>query len=173
MDRFKRIKIVAIDVDGTLTDGKYYISNKGEVSKSFYTRDFYAIEKLLRIGIEVIIITQSHDDVIQSQLHRIASHSDFWRNSIVTGSLILFLSCNNKKKTLEEHINEHGLEWGDVAFMGDAENDLECLDCAGISSVPSDCVESIEDVDYRCISRGGQGSVYEFINYLLEKRGSI
>jgi len=40
MDRFKRIKIVAIDVDGTLTDGKYYISNKGEVSKSFYTRDF-------------------------------------------------------------------------------------------------------------------------------------
>ena len=170
MNKFEKIKLVAFDVDGTLTDGKYLISDKGSVSKSFYTRDFYGIEELLRNGIGVVIITQSHDDVVQAQLQRIASHSEFWKAAITTGLLRLFFACDNKKNKLEEHMAEAGLEWSEVAYMGDAENDLECLDCAGITAVPNDCISIIEDVNYNCSQLGGSGAVHEFVMYLLEKR---
>ncbi len=58
---YKEIGLVCFDIDGTLTDGVYQISDKRAVTKSFYTRDFYAIEQLLRAGLMVLIVTQSHD----------------------------------------------------------------------------------------------------------------
>jgi len=188
---YSNIEVVAIDVDGCLTDGIYQISSSGEVSKSFYTRDFYAIEQLLRDGLRVVIITQSHDRVIDQQLRRICDHSDFWKNN-QTGSwgalpeespirkkfismikekiLCVSLAVENKKEFLEFYLETLCLSWENIAYMGDAENDLECIKKAGFSGCPNDAIPSVMDeVMYPSDHKGGRGAVYDFCMYLLRK----
>ena len=167
---YKKIKVVCIDVDGCITNGIYQISDDGRITKSFYTRDFYGIQQLLKKGIIVIIITQSHDNVIQEQIERICSHSDLWDNSVYKSSkLRIFTQVENKKKRIEEYLKSFKLEWESIAYMGDSENDIECLELAGIAACPKDSIKEIEDVDFMSNSNGGEGAVYEFCKWLLEK----
>ena len=168
---YKNIKVAIFDVDGVLTNGIYQISEDGRITKSFYTRDFYGIEQLLKKGIIVIIITQSHDNVIQEQIKRICSHSDLWNNSVYKSSkLRIFTQVEDKKERIEEYLKSFNLKWENIAYMGDAENDIECLELAGIAAAPFDCIEEIEDVDFMSNSNGGEGAVYEFCKWLLEKK---
>jgi len=166
----KDIKIVVFDVDGCLTNGMYQISDNGAITKSFYTRDFYGIEQLLRNNISVIMITQSHDYIIKKQVERICCHSNLWHNSYMINKLMIMIGVDNKKEKIEEYLKEVDLEWKNVAYMGDAENDLECLELAGIAACPADAINEIEDVDYRCDAYGGEGAVYEFCKWIIREK---
>ena len=175
MIKFDNIKVLALDVDGTLTDGIYQISEKesglGIVTKSFYTRDFYAIERIMRAGILVFIVTQSHDKVMYRQILRIASHSEFWMDKWCTNELILLEGINNKSKAIEDELFDRKLGWNNIAYMGDAENDLECMRKAYYNGCPSDAIESVRDnVSYESYLEGGKGAVHDFCMYILEKR---
>jgi len=167
---YKEIDTVYIDCDGVLTDGIYQISDHGDATKSFYTRDFYAIEQVLKAGLEVIIITQSNDEVIWQQLKRIMSNSDFWRNSFAD-KLFLLDAVGSKANYIEISFATGEKNWSNVAYIGDAENDLECIEKAGFSGCPTDAVPQVrEKAMYQSDYPGGRGAVYEFCMYLLDQR---
>ncbi len=171
---YKDIKIVCVDLDGTLTDGSYQVFETGEFSKTFYTRDFDAISQLLKRGIKVVIVTTSHDDVILRQIKRIretSSMADLWKKWEDNGDLIVINKSGNKKKRLINLLIYMELSWDNVAYIGDAENDLECIKKAVFSGCPSDAIKAVKEVSiYPCESMGGRGAVHEFISYIIEKR---
>lgn len=167
MADYNKIKVVSIDVDGTLTDGLYQVDKDGEVAKTFYTRDFCGIQMLLEADIKVVIITQSYDDIIYAQVNRIASHSDIWKNSLGNKNLKIKIACNDKKKYMGIYMARFSLAFENLAHIGDAENDIELLKVVGIAACPADAIEDIDDVDYRCDRNGGRGAVHEFCRHLL------
>jgi 3-deoxy-D-manno-octulosonate 8-phosphate phosphatase (KDO 8-P phosphatase) len=178
--KFSDIKVVVIDIDGCLADGIYQISEKGVVAKSFYTRDFYGIEQLLRNDIKVVILSQSHDDVIYRQIQRICSHSDFWNECYEEKfKLCVFTGIDNKKEKVEDIFKLEEIEWNNVAYIGDAENDMECMDECLFSACPGDAIEDIlfyvadsSTVGNGYISsfKGGRGAVYEICLKILKER---
>ena len=167
---YEDIRICFFDVDGCLTNGDYQISFQGEITKTFFTRDFYGIGQLLKNGIKVIILTQSHDECIMEQIKRIRSYSSLWRKKFLEKELIVYTEIENKKEEVEKFLKNNNLKWENITYMGDAENDIECLKLAGIAACPKDAIKEIEDVDFRSDSNGGRGAVYEFCKWLLEKK---
>jgi len=180
MINFDDIKIVALDCDGVLTDGIFQESSTGTVTKSFYTRDFWAINQLLKNDIIVIIITGSNDTCMESQLERIYgpeiyefNYEDFQCRRFKDDNLILFKSVKEKSKVIDDFIftnSKH--DWDNVAYMGDSENDLEPIKKSAYTGCPCDAIREIKDEsNFKSDFSGGKGAVYDFVNYILEKKG--
>lgn len=176
MSIYDDIKIVVMDVDGTLTDGIYQISDHrgGDsfVAKSFYTKDFYAIEQLLKNDIDVWIVTQSHDHVIEKQISRICCHSKFWTDMVAMDKLKVKTAVDNKKEAIHaEILTRNDCGWHNVAYIGDAENDIECMKKALFTGCPFDAIEEVyEESIYISDFPGGRGAVYDFCMNILKKR---
>ena len=179
MINFKRIQVIVIDVDGTLTDGIYQFSDTnspGGITKSFYTRDFYAMEQALKEGIEIIIITQSTDDCIRIRLDRIKdrSRSEIWGDAFSENRIKLFEGADDKCDRLDTvFFSDCTSEpsWDNVAYIGDAENDIEPMKRAYYTGCPFDAVRGArENSNYLSKYPGGKGCVYDFIMYILEQR---
>ena len=170
MINFKKIKLVCFDCDGVLTDGMYQVDQDGKVSKNFYTRDFSGIECLLKNNIDVIIITRSNDGVILKRVHNIVDSNDFWLYKYKHKKLRVFNGIKNKKEYLRKILLDRGINWGNVAYMGDSYNDLDSMKEAYISGCPKDAIKEILDESfYISDCNGGKGAVYEFCKYLIEK----
>lgn len=170
---WKDIKVVALDVDGTLTNNLYQIDSKGEVTKSFHTRDFWAIQQWFESGIKVVIITQSHDDVMMAQLKRIGSHSTSWDDALKTGKLLLMYGVDDKKASLQTYCAHNGYRIDtEVLFIGDAENDLEAMKSCALTACPADAIKDvIEESNYPATAQGGHGAVREAYEYYLKMIG--
>lgn len=153
----KSIKLFVMDVDGTLTNGKIYVSANGEQFKAFDVKDGYGIRHILKEqGIRTAIITGRESDIVQCRAKEL--DVDF-----------LFQGVQNKVKCLEELLAQLGLGWTDVAYVGDDVNDLECIRRAAWSGCPGDAHKSVCDaVTYVAKYGGGNGAVREIIEFLIE-----
>ena len=154
------IKLFIVDLDGTLTNGLYHVSEKNGVSKSFYTRDFSAMEKLYNKNIIIMIITNSTDSVIYEKIKNI--------------NYCIYLSSGIKNKVEEIErffFNHEGFGWENVAYIGDAENDIECVEKALFSCCPNDAIPEIkEKVDFVSTYNGGNDAVWEFVKEILKMK---
>lgn len=159
---FAKINVLAVDVDGTLTDGLYNVSSDGTITKGFHTRDFSAMDRLAKAGFIVLIITGANDGVIERKL----------ATSKATG-LILQANSKNKHAEISEWLAKEGKGgWERIAFIGDAENDLKAMEHAAWSSCPSDAIpEVIDNSHYVSEFPGGRGAVYDCVRKLCEKKG--
>ena len=152
------IKLLVLDVDGTLTDGKIYMSANGELMKAFNIKDGYAIAHLREYGIEPVIITGRDSDIVKQRSNEL-------------GITELHQGVGNKLFCLRTICEKKGVSLTEVAYMGDDVNDLPCIQCCGQSSCPSDAVRIVkEKVNYICESKGGEGAVREYIEYLLNEQ---
>lgn len=156
----KILKFLIMDVDGTLTDGKIYMGNDGEVCKVFDIRDGCGIHDiLLPIGIIPIIITGRTSKILQNRCSEI-------------GITEIFQGVDNKHLKLNEILFKTGYTYSNVAYMGDDINDLSCMipikQSGGIVGCPYNAVKRVRDLaDYICEKKGGDGAVREFIEWLL------
>ena len=149
------IKLLCLDLDGTITDGLYHVFDNGLTMKSFYTRDFYALSELKKHDIKVLILTQSFGKCIQAKLDNII---DEWKSHIE-----LAVRIDNKYKFLDNYIKQRDIEWHEVAYMGDSENDLKCMEAAALKGCPADAISTIKDESYFISEKpGGRGAVYDF-----------
>jgi 3-deoxy-D-manno-octulosonate 8-phosphate phosphatase (KDO 8-P phosphatase) len=170
MIKFSNIKVLVLDVDGTLTDGIYQISEQGKVTKSFYTKDFYAIQKIMSVTRFVLIVTQSHDVVIKSQIQRIAGHSKIWETMLNYESLKIFTGIDDKEKCITSELLDRQLGWENVAYMGDAENDLPPMKKSLFTGCPADAIEEVrENSNYISDFPGGRGAVYDFCMHIYKE----
>ena len=159
----KNIKLVCVDVDGTLTDGQYMVSSDDKVLKTFYTRDFYGLEILQSEDIHIAIVTSSKDDCILAKVMHLPMPAK--------AHMRLYTNIQQKKIHVGGIIIAMKIGWENVAYVGDAENDLECLKSAGISACPSDAIDEVRaSVDFLSKFAGGKGCVYDFSKYLLSLR---
>lgn len=156
------IRLLAIDADGVLTDAGFYYDENGEVMKKYNTRDGAGLKLLMDAGIEVGIITGEATGFVPARARKI-------------GIGRLELGCSDKLPVLDAWRRELGLEWDEVAYMGDDLADMACIRTAGIGACPCDAEPQVCAVsDYVSPVRGGQGAVRDFIRYLsLTKRVSL
>lgn len=158
------IKLLVMDVDGTLTDGKIYMSANGELMKSFNIKDGYAIARLRDYGIEPVIITGRSSEIVKQRCAELKIKE-------------LHQGIENKSYKLREVCEKQRVELSKVAYIGDDLNDLSCMKICGYSACPSDAMKQVKDsVNYVCLAKGGDGAVREFIDHIisnLEKDDSI
>lgn len=153
------IKILVMDVDGTLTDGKIYIGNNGELFKAFNIKDGCGINDILiPAGIEPVIITGRMSEILKHRCKELGINE-------------LYQGVTNKLKQLEEIILSHSFSYRNIAYIGDDINDLTCMKMiksnGGIIGCPADAVKSVKEIsDFISVHNGGDGAVREFIEYL-------
>jgi 3-deoxy-D-manno-octulosonate 8-phosphate phosphatase (KDO 8-P phosphatase) len=151
------IRLLICDVDGTLTDNKVTVDNKGNVSKNFSVIDGMGFGLCFQNNIKVAWITGSSDKCIEHRATQINRLSYF-----ITG-------CKDKVKAVEEILEQSNLTWDNVAYIGDDINDAACIKKAAFSAVPADAI--IKDLNlhnYTCQRKGGEGAVREFINKIIQ-----
>ncbi|MBU4501906.1 MAG: HAD hydrolase family protein [Nanoarchaeota archaeon] len=152
-----KVKLFAMDVDGVLTDGGMYYSEKGEVMKKFDTRDGMGIELLRKSGIIPVIITKEKSKIVLKRAEKLEIEE-------------VHMGIQDKVGVVKKLIKKYNLGFNDVAYIGDDINDLELLKKVGFSSAPNDAVEKVKrSVDYVSTRRGGNGAVREVIDFILSK----
>lgn len=151
----KAIKILVMDVDGTLTDGSVNIGENGELYKKFNIKDGYGITHVLKNKeILPVIITGRTSTILQIRCRELKIQH-------------LYQGIEDKEEFLAQLLEKLGVTYENVAYIGDDLNDLECIKKSALSSCPSDGVEYLKEiVDYVTNSRGGYGAVREFIDWL-------
>ena len=162
------IKFLVMDVDGTLTDGKIYMGQDGELFKAFHVKDGCGIKDILPVlGIRPIIITGRSSHIVENRCKEL-------------GITLLFQDVSDKALKLKEILTELSLKDGivyseqDVAFIGDDLPDLSCMrsvrDAGGITACPSDAAGCVKQaVNLVLGKRGGEGAVRELIDILTDK----
>ena len=148
-----------MDVDGTLTDGKIYMGNEGELMKAFDIKDGCGIHDiLLPAGIIPIIITGRQSKIVENRCQEI-------------GIKTLFQRARDKTEILNKVLSDMDSNLSDVAYIGDDINDLPCMrlvkSAGGIIGCPADAVNSVKAIaDFISHRNGGNGAVREFIEYI-------
>lgn len=149
-------KMLVMDVDGTLTDGRIYMGRDGEIMKAFDVKDGYAIAHLRQQGIEPIIITGRNSVIVKERAREL-------------GIVELYQGISDKLEKLKEVATKLECSSEKIAYIGDDLNDLDCIRYCGVTGCPNDAVDEVKKkVGYICKREGGRGAVREFITWLLE-----
>lgn len=150
-----KMKLLVMDVDGTLTDGKIYIGPQGEVMKAFNVKDGGGIVKLHSHDIIPVIVTGRISEIVEHRAKEL-------------GITEVHQGVKDKVKVLKQLADKYQCALGEIAYIGDDENDVEAMKLCGFVGCPQDAVEAVKQVaDYVCQRNGGAGAVREFIEYLL------
>lgn len=151
------IKLVLLDVDGTLTDGGIYRGNNGEELKRFNVKDGYAIVNAQKLGIEFGIITGRKSELVEIRSNELKIK-------------YLYQGISEKTVILEEIMQKTGLKKEEIAYMGDDLNDILIMKQSGLTGAPRDAAnEVIQIADFISEKNGGSGAVREFVEYILKK----
>ncbi len=155
------IKLLVLDVDGTLTAGGITYTASGDEIKVFDVKDGLAISSWKRLGNEVAIITGRKSKIVERRATELGVHL-LYQGVKDKHSLLLGL-CEDLELGLEE-----------VAAMGDDLNDYKMLKAVGRSFVPADAVKHLRELaDTVTLSKGGEGAAREAIEILLEENGQM
>jgi len=151
------IKLIVLDVDGTLTDGKIYYTNSGEEIKAFNIKDGLMIVSWNKLGRKSAIITGRTSKIVEKRAKELNI------SYIVQGE-------KDKAKALKEICEKEGLSFSEVAVIGDDMNDLSMMELVEDTFAPVDANPFIYDfVEYPLTKEGGEGAVAEMIEILLKK----
>lgn len=163
-----KIRYFVMDVDGTLTDGKIYMGNDGEMIKVFNVKDGCGIHDILiTAGIIPVIITGRKSRILDNRCAEL-------------GITEVYQGIRDKVGKLNEVINKYEPEkikectMSGVAYIGDDINDIAVMNIikngGGIVGCPSDAVQSVKEIaDFISSKCGGDGAVREFIEYIIQK----
>jgi YrbI family 3-deoxy-D-manno-octulosonate 8-phosphate phosphatase len=150
------IKLLVLDVDGTLTDGGMYYATDGSEIKRFDTKDGRALMRAQAAGVMVAFLSAS------------ASGEAVHLRAKALGVALVHVSSNPKAPVLAGWMRELGLGPTDVAYIGDDTNDLQAMEQVGLRACPSDAVSAVRSaVDVVLDARGGHGCVREFVDKFI------
>jgi 3-deoxy-D-manno-octulosonate 8-phosphate phosphatase (KDO 8-P phosphatase) len=150
------IKLLILDVDGTMTDGGIYIMEDGRQFKKFNAKDGLGIRMAINAGVEVGII--SHSLVAEMVTSR--------ANTL--GMKYYYVGQRPKEDVLEEWMSELKLKFEEIAFMGDDLNDFEIMQKVGFKACPADATDQIKAISNVVLEKkGGEGAVREFIDRFI------
>lgn len=150
------IKLLVLDVDGTLTDGKIYYTSSGEEIKAFDIKDGLGIKEIATAnGIQCAVITGRKSPMVERRC------ADLNIGHFYQG-------VSDKTECLKSVLDKEGISFEETAYMGDDLNDLKAMGQCKIVGCPSDAAEQIKErADFVSTKKGGDGAVRDFIEYLI------
>lgn len=154
------IRLVAFDVDGVFTDGRFYLCDDGRESKAFFTQDGYGVRQLINAGIKVAVISGRKSSAVEFRMGELGvSH-------VIQG-------CEDKVSAFDALLEEHAIDVAHSVFVGDDIPDLRLLQRAGFSIAVANAVETVKKhCDYVTECNGGSGAVREVCELILAARGT-
>ncbi|MCA9693734.1 MAG: 3-deoxy-D-manno-octulosonate 8-phosphate phosphatase [Myxococcales bacterium] len=159
--RAARVKLVLVDDDGTLTDGRVYYSARGEELKSYSTRDAFAVQLLREAGIETAIVAAAASEITARRAERLQLKH-------------VFLGVSDKLTQLEKIEAATGVKRDAIACIGDDLDDyslMKELAKTGLVGVPADAIAPLHELAHYVGDKpGGHGAVRGFAEWLLAWR---
>jgi 3-deoxy-D-manno-octulosonate 8-phosphate phosphatase (KDO 8-P phosphatase) len=157
----EKVRMLVLDVDGVLTDGRLYYGNAGEELKAFNIKDGLGIKLLQKAGIPVAIITGRSSDLVL-------------RRAGELGIEHLVQGREDKLTALEELCEQCDLSPTDCAYMGDDLPDLSAIAAAGLGMTVADGTGAVRAAaDWCSEARGGDGAVREACEFILTSQGRL
>ncbi|MCY4130297.1 MAG: HAD-IIIA family hydrolase [Gammaproteobacteria bacterium] len=153
-DRLGKIRLVVLDVDGVLTDGRLTFDSNGTEYKTFNVQDGYGLRKLQSMNVVIGIITGRDSPIVTNR----ASELDI--RYVIQGA-------TDKGETLSKLLNELSLSAEQSLFVGDDEPDLPAMRVAGITVAVANAVDVVKErADWVTVRNGGEGAVREVCDRL-------
>jgi 3-deoxy-D-manno-octulosonate 8-phosphate phosphatase (KDO 8-P phosphatase) len=150
------IRALALDVDGVLTDGGFWLGEHGEAFKRFSFRDVMAASLARQGGLRLVLITGEGGPLLDALARKFGIEE-------VRGN------CRDKAGALRHYARDQGLTLEAICFLGDDVNDLPAMAIAGESAAPSDAHPAVLARVTRVLSRpGGGGAFREWVDAWLE-----
>ena len=157
-DRCKKIKLLLLDVDGVLTDGRLYFGSDGEELKVFHVRDGYGIKLWHDAGFRSGIISGRNSDIVSRRASRLGVHFVYQGN-------------DDKLTALAEISAEARISADEIAFVGDDSLDVPVFEKVGLGIAVADAHEIAKQAArYVTKTKGGRGAVREVIDILLKAK---
>lgn len=154
----RKIRLIIMDVDGTLTDGSVFIGENGEVCKKFHIKDGLGIRVCIEIGIEFMILTGRKSTMVEYRAREL-------------GIRHVYQGILHKETFLKKYMKEHDLKKDEIAYLGDDLNDYRAMKFAGFVACPLDAALEIKGIsDYVSEKKAGEGAVREILQYMLTER---
>jgi len=155
-DRAQHIKLLLMDCDGVLTDGRIWLFDNGEEQKGFHTRDGLGIELWHRAGLKSGIISGRNSTAVE-------------RRAQGLGMSFVVQGVKEKVQAFDDTVAQAGVTNDEVAFIGDDLNDIPLMLRSGFAVAVADAaVEARERAHYVTKLSGGQGAVREVIELILK-----
>lgn len=153
------IKLVAFDVDGVFTDGRFYLSDDGVETKSFHTQDGYGVRRLIELGLQVAVISGRSSGAVRHRMGEL-------------GVQHVVLACKDKVAALDEIVESLGITAKQSAYVGDDVPDLPLLHHVGFAVAVANAVAEVrEAADYTTEAHGGFGAVREVCELIGSAQG--
>lgn len=151
--------MLAVDVDGVLTDGRLYFDQHGNELKAFYTRDGLGMKALQRFDIRLAIITGRKSQIVADRAEQL-------------GIEYVYQGRDDKLNALNELVSESGIEEQHICYAGDDWIDIPVLRRVGLAVAPADAAELVrEQVHWVTRAKGGNGAVREICELILKAQG--
>lgn len=150
------VRLVAFDIDGVFTDGRFYLSDTGVESKAFSTQDGFGIRRLLAAGVEVAVISGRTSAAVQLRMQEL-------------GVVHVIQGCTDKVAAFDDVIASLSITPAECAYVGDDVPDLTLLARVGVSIAVANAVAEVRNqCDYTTEAHGGFGAVREVCDMLLD-----
>lgn len=158
MNNLDEIKLLVIDVDGTMTDAGIYYDEHGNELKKFCTKDAAGFFAARQAGIQIMVLTGRECAATTRRMKEMKV--DY-----------LVQNIKNKVSYLQEFIQKQGLLPEQLGYLGDDLNDLQGMQLCGFAACPADACEEVRKrADYISSVNGGFGAVRDIISFLLKER---
>jgi 3-deoxy-D-manno-octulosonate 8-phosphate phosphatase (KDO 8-P phosphatase) len=158
-ERAARIKLLLMDCDGVLTDGRIWLFENGEEQKGFHTRDGLGMELLHRAGLRSGIISGRRSSAVEMRARGL-------------GMSFIVQGHENKVQAFADILKEADVTSADVAYIGDDLNDIPLMLQSGLGVAVADAaLETREHAHYVTTALGGFGAVREVIELILKSQG--
>lgn len=159
LEKLPGVRLIAFDVDGVFTDGRFYLSDEGVESKAFHTQDGYGIRQLITAGISVAVISGRRSGAVERRMQEL-------------GVPYIVQGCKDKVAALDAILAELGITPDECAYVGDDVPDLPLLRHVGVSIAVANAVATVRmQCDYLTTASGGAGAVREACELLLSATG--
>lgn len=154
--RLRRVRLLTLDIDGTLTDGSLHYDAEGRVMRTFNVRDGVGIQRLMAAGIEVAFVSAGRAGAIQHRAEHLGVHH-------------VHTSVHDKLETIRDIARQLGLGLDEVGHAGDDLNDLKVLEAVGAPMTVADGIDAAKRLALYVTEReGGKGAVREIAELLIE-----
>lgn len=153
--QLRGIRLLVLDVDGVMTDGRVILGNDGEEYKNFHVRDGSGVKYWLRAGRKIAWITGRQSRLVERRAEEL-------------GVEVVHQNCKHKLPAFEAVLSHFSLEAKDTAVVGDDLADLPLILRCGYAAAPADAVDEVKrHVHYLCRQPGGHGCVREVVERIL------
>ncbi len=158
-EKAKKLKLLILDVDGVLTDGKLFFDNQGNEYKSFHARDGHGIKLLRQTGVEVAVISGRKSNSVALRMKNL-------------GIEHVYQGYENKQAAFYEILKKTGITPEQAAHVGDDLLDLPIMTRAGLAIAVADANFAVKQrADWCTTLAGGHGAVREVCDFIMQAQG--